>query len=280
MSVHGFDFLSYGKSIEKLMSTWYAYTQEAVKQSSDLGFAREHFIKQILEGLLPRSVIIGSGEIVDGYGGRSGQQDIIIYRSDFPVITSLTPINTYLVEGVIATIEVKSNISTGSPNHLCKAFENIKRVLQLHKRAYPVNGDETQIAQLMLVGSIKTYVVGYSGWQTQETFFDNCIKALECSGEFPHLICQPNFCAARDDGILGVQPVEYQDGMGALVNEGSSMAVFLQHLLKTIVFNTSGARVTAQGVEAEMRYDLSPYFSFDPPINFERYRILGYKIGG
>ena len=121
-----FDFLQYGKAIEDLMGNWVAYTGETLNQSSDLGFAREHFVKNVLASFLPKSIIVGSGEIIDGNGKRSGQQDVIIYRADFPVITSMTPVNTYLAEGVIASIEVKSNLSTGTPNGLLSAFRNVQ----------------------------------------------------------------------------------------------------------------------------------------------------------
>lgn len=55
-------------------------------------------------------------------------------------MTSFTPINTYLIEGVIATIEVKSNLSTGSPNGLAAAFKGVQGV-----RSVDLDRDQPQI---------------------------------------------------------------------------------------------------------------------------------------
>ena len=124
-----FDFTKFSRDIENLMTGWYEYTAGILSHSTDMGSAREHFVSNVLSTFLPKSTIVGSGEIIDGKGARSGQQDIVLYRSDFPVISSLTPINTYLAEGVIATIEIKSNLSTGSPkNGLLTAFESVRQV--------------------------------------------------------------------------------------------------------------------------------------------------------
>lgn len=46
--------------------------------STILGDARESFIRDILENFLPSSIVIGSGQIIDQYEGRSKQIDIII----------------------------------------------------------------------------------------------------------------------------------------------------------------------------------------------------------
>jgi len=73
-----FNFLDYSKAIERVMSEWYSYSYEVLQQSTDLGYSREHFVKEILSSFLPKSVIVGSGEIVDGQGRGSGQQDVII----------------------------------------------------------------------------------------------------------------------------------------------------------------------------------------------------------
>jgi hypothetical protein len=151
-----FSFVQYSKTVEQMMQAWYAYTKEVLRQSGDLGFAREHFVQNVLASFLPKSVIVGSGEIIDGEGRRSSQQDIIVYRAGFPVITSLTPINTFLSEGVIATIEVKSRLSTGEPN-LHSAFKNVKTVLSLEKRAEILSGTVQEIEKLKEVNRIRTH---------------------------------------------------------------------------------------------------------------------------
>jgi hypothetical protein len=268
MPSQSFDFLRYGKAIERMITEWRKYTQEVLQQSTDLGSVREHFVKHVLENFLPQNITVGSGEIIDGVGNRSGQEDIILYRSDFPVITSLTPVNAYLAEGVIATIEVKSNLSKG--NDLLKAFRNSQKVLLLNKRAYIVSGHPEQIEKLKTITSIKTYVVGYIGWKTIPAILNQYNKAgKSVDWAIPNLICQPGACILRNDGFIGPDPSV--ENRSILLHRENPYAVFLHHLLKTIMLNSSGSIVTARGIDAVMTYDLDPYFNFSKPLEFERY---------
>lgn len=76
-----------------------------------IGAARENPARKQLEKLLPASVSAGSGVLVDSYGARSTQQDIVFFERDFCPVYSIndTPEATYFpVEGVVATGEVKS----------------------------------------------------------------------------------------------------------------------------------------------------------------------------
>src|SRR5690349_2284749 len=141
MSQQSFEFHKYISNIEKLMIDWYNLNSLTFSHPTNLGSAREHFIGDVLTKFLPESVVVGSGEIIGG-GKRSGQQDLIIYRSDFPVITGFGSVNTYLADGVIATIEVKSDLTTGNPNGLTGAFSNIKKVLELGYQAAKTKGTD------------------------------------------------------------------------------------------------------------------------------------------
>jgi hypothetical protein len=259
-----FDFLNYGKALEDMMQSWVSYTSKTLDQSTDLGFAREHFVKHVLASFLPNSVIVGSGEIIDGEGKRSGQQDAIIYRADFPVITSLTPVNTYLAEGVIATIEVKSNLSTGTPNGLRSAFRSVQKVRVLTKRAAIVSsaGSEHE-ERLKEANTIRSYVVGYVGWEGEESLFRNYGEAGYESGYrlLPHAVYQPGYLIIRNDGFLvnnPVPPTEYP----FLLHREYPFSMFLLHLLKAILQSIGGLIVSHPQIDAKMEYDLGPYFNF------------------
>jgi hypothetical protein len=273
-----FDFLKYGDAIEGMMRQWYSYSREVLRQSTDLGFAREHFVKHILSSFLPKSIVVGSGEIIDGQGRRSGQQDIIIYRADFPVVTSLTPIGAYLAEGVIATIEVKSDLSTGEPN-LQSAFKAVQRVLSLEKVAEVMSGSEAEIGKLKELTSIKTYIVGYGGWNTTQSLLDNYLAAGNKVGWncVPHLVCQPGGCILRNDGFIN--PDSTDDKTGLLLHEEHPFAVFLHHLLKAIMLSTGGTIATAKGINAVMSYYLDVYFNFKPALRFERLKLVAQSAG-
>jgi hypothetical protein len=77
-----------------------------------VGAAKEHPARVQLEKLMPGGVEVGSGIVVDSYGGVSKQQDIVIYESLCPVFTHNDAVEAtfYPVEGVIAVGEVKSGL--------------------------------------------------------------------------------------------------------------------------------------------------------------------------
>jgi hypothetical protein len=258
------------------MGEWYSYSQEVLKHSTDLGYSREHFVKEVLSSFLPKSVIVGNGEIIDGDGKRSGQQDVIIYRADFPVITSLTPINAYLAEGVLATIEVKSDLSTGEPN-LYSAFKNVKKVLSLGKAAEIISGSDTEIRKLQELSTIKTYVIGYSGWKDIKPLLEHYRVAGNQTGWnfVPHFVYQPGACILRNDGFIN--PGSDDEKSGLLIHEEHPFSLFLHHLLKTIMLNTYGMKVQAKGIDAVMSYYLDPYFNFNPPLKMQRIQLLTDK---
>ena len=93
-----------------------------------LGDARERFIRDILERFLPANVVVGSGQVIDKSGDTSKQIDLIIYRDDFPVLRTLGTADVYLIEGVVATVEVKSRLNEES---LFEALDNGKSVRNL-----------------------------------------------------------------------------------------------------------------------------------------------------
>jgi len=82
-----------------------------LEHSSLVGSAREFIVKRVLQSILPPIVHIGSGKVLDFHGKRSRQIDIIVFDSRFPVFEIQSGIGIYPLEGVIATIEVKSTLT-------------------------------------------------------------------------------------------------------------------------------------------------------------------------
>ena len=95
------------------------------------GTPREAFIKEFLETHLPSTVAIGTGEIIDSSSLPNeprNQFDIIIYRKDFPKLDLGGGISAFLVESVIATIEVKSTLDENGLEQAIKAANNTKKL--------------------------------------------------------------------------------------------------------------------------------------------------------
>jgi len=99
-----------------------------LEHSTLVGTAREFLVKRVLKSILPPAVHIGSGRVFDGEGNSSKQVDIILYDSRLPVFEIDDGIGEYPIEGVLATIEVKSTLTI---NELKCALSNCTSVLRL-----------------------------------------------------------------------------------------------------------------------------------------------------
>src|SRR3990172_1939426 len=78
------------------------------------GTPREAFIKEFLEGHLSANVAIGTGEIIDAASQPNAprnQFDIVIYKKNYPKLDFGGGISGFLIESVIATVEVKSTLA-------------------------------------------------------------------------------------------------------------------------------------------------------------------------
>jgi hypothetical protein len=127
------------------------------------GTPRENFLKSFLIDHLSERVAIGQGEIIDARTQKSDprhQNDIIIYRRNFPRITFDHATSAYLAESVVATIEVKSTLSKDS---LVKAVKSAHDIKQLERHDH----------NILSIGyrppSILSYVVAYDGPASMET---------------------------------------------------------------------------------------------------------------
>src|SRR5215831_10135236 len=84
------------------------------------GTPREAFIREFLETHLPENVAIGTGEIIDANSQPNvsrNQFDIVIYKKNYPKLDFGGGISGYLIESVIATVEVKSTLSQAELEH-------------------------------------------------------------------------------------------------------------------------------------------------------------------
>lgn len=99
-----------------------------LQQSSLVGSAREFIIHRVLRSILPPAAHIGSGKVIDMKGNASRQIDIVVFDPRFPIFEIQPGIGMYPLEGVIATIEVKSTLTATT---LHDALENTFSLLEL-----------------------------------------------------------------------------------------------------------------------------------------------------
>jgi hypothetical protein len=86
-------------------------------------------VQRKLEHLLPVGIGVGSGCVIDSFGGTSKQQDVILYEKAFCPIFSVndTPETTYYpCEGVIAVGEVKSTVASKELTDIFKKIHSVK----------------------------------------------------------------------------------------------------------------------------------------------------------
>ena len=127
------------------------------------GTPREAFIKEYLEGHLPSNVAIGTGEIIDANsrpGQSRNQYDIVVYKRSYPKLDFGGGINGYLIESVIATIEVKSDLTKTEFGKAAKAAHNAKSLLP---------NSVSMLRAGYVPPSILNYVVAYDGPANMKT---------------------------------------------------------------------------------------------------------------
>ena len=110
----------------------------AATSPTAVGDAMEAPVKKQLEQLLPRGVAVGSGFVIDSYGGTSLQTDLVLYERDICPVFSIndTPGTTYYpCEGVIAVGQVKSILTKKLLEDEFKKLASVKRL-----QRYPVHG--------------------------------------------------------------------------------------------------------------------------------------------
>jgi hypothetical protein len=129
------------------------------------GTPREAFIKEFLESHLPSSVSIGTGEIIDSNskpGEQRNQFDIVIYKKNFPKLDFGGGISGFLIESVIATIEVKSTLDEEGLKQAILAANNIKKLSKSTIKSFHTG---------YIPPSVLSFVIAYDGPVNMSTVY-------------------------------------------------------------------------------------------------------------
>ncbi|MBM2815307.1 MAG: hypothetical protein HW421_2069 [Ignavibacteria bacterium] len=170
---------------KQLIST--SKIQENSGHTLHKGTPREVFIRDFLQTHLPDTVAIGTGEIINcdsKPGELRNQHDIIIYKKNYPKLDFGGGINCFLIESVIASIEVKSTLT----------FGDLEQAISAARKAKALNKNEIKSAAFgYFPPSILNYVVAYNGPTNMETV-QSWIQKIYESMEFPQykLSTEPN----------------------------------------------------------------------------------------
>ena len=153
------------------------------------GGPREWFVEEFLESHLPTLWELGQGEIISSNsvpqpstGSYRNQNDLIIYRRDFPKISYSPRDKAYLVEGVVATIEIKTKMSLPEFRKACKASIKCKNQISQIDTRLGLRVDD----QAWTLSHIISYVVAYDGpvnMSTASNWFPTLEKELDVESE-------------------------------------------------------------------------------------------------
>lgn len=132
--------------------------------SPSKGHEREAFINGFLSQVLPPSFRFGSGDAIDQNENRSGQLDIVVeypFVPSLPIVAGRSP-RLYLAEGIVAVIEIKSNVAD-QWDEVEKTATQLRTVTRNY--TYP----EGLSIGPRAVKEVPLYIVGYAGWKKFET---------------------------------------------------------------------------------------------------------------
>ena len=184
-----------------------------------IGSAREHPARVQLVKLLPAYVSIGTGLLIDSYGGQSKQQDIVMFERDFCPVYSINdaPDATYFpIEGVIANGEVKSSVNK---KLLFEALDNIRSAKSLRRYAHKTDEGLGSLASFRKFGmsapfaatrsdefnqdrnfrdQIYSFILCNSFTNSPEAVLDNLVEYQRHHGHE----CMPNIIISLNDGFI------------------------------------------------------------------------------
>jgi hypothetical protein len=102
-----------------------------IDHPGESGRAREQILTSFIRRLVPSTFSVDTGFVVDAVGGLSKQVDVVIYRNDYAPVFEIGAVKHFIVESVIAVLEVKATIA--STTRLDQALENIRSVKGLDR---------------------------------------------------------------------------------------------------------------------------------------------------
>ena len=109
-----------------------------VGHNGEFGRANELSLAQLLTNLLPASVGVGTGVVIDSKGNRSAQSDIIVYdKSMQPQILAQSTQLLFPVETTVAVIEVKTSINGEAVNDVGAKAEKLRGLSDSRRGAVP-----------------------------------------------------------------------------------------------------------------------------------------------
>lgn len=247
------------------------------------GSHREEALRAIIQGIVPSTIGVAHGQVIDSTGGISKQIDLIIYDRRFPVYL-LDSQGLVPIEAVVAAGSIKSVLHAEA---LAESLENVRSVQQL--RCAVAKEDMAQyILELQGAGlseadakravgrSIipRTYIVGVDGISTlagassalSDTLKEQGVLAHEDGVPLsPSVICWNGLISVLWGDPSKFRPndpaqkwSDAQMPLYATVETSHTIGILLAHVLWTIE-----QRTTLERASQTIRRFVFPYLPFE-----------------
>ena len=167
-----------------------------------VGSAREVPTRRRLQDLLPNGIAVGSGCVIDSYGGTSRQLDVVLYEKQLCPVYSINddPATTYYpCEGVIAVGEIKSRIASEDLDDIFAKIASVKTL-----RRYALRSSEG-FAPFRVYGSPNSLVGTPDGQFDQDSKVSDQIFGFALAGSLeltPKTLCAKYVALAAANGRI------------------------------------------------------------------------------
>jgi hypothetical protein len=134
-------FLKLFDTAEKALRTALDEAREKTSHPGDKGSDVEAEARAVFEKFLPPTFGVGQGTVYDAYGDRSAQADLVITNSDHPFRYPPTKTGAFMVEGVAAVGEIKSELTKKELKRSIRAaakFKELRPTATEEERIYGV----------------------------------------------------------------------------------------------------------------------------------------------
>jgi hypothetical protein len=246
-----FPFLDFCQNTQKSLSEVFkAYSKLPDDPTNHISL-RLFFIMNFLQRFLPSNIDIAAGEIVDFTGRKSSKQDIVLYRSNYPVFRSPDYQNTYLLESVIATIEI---LPRNKSIELRQSFINCASVKNLKPTKHNILANNSQdYMELKLRTVPKFFIFSFCNLVDQ----DELLKLYQTAKKGTSGVVPDGFFILSDPAIY-VQYDTFTRNTTFMTKD--PFMHFFQHLFTIFMAEVSPSMLLLD-ISAAVRYDFSNYFS-------------------
>jgi hypothetical protein len=198
------------RAVEQQTREELARARAQFKHKGNRGTGGEEAVRTLLRSHLPRRLDIGRGEVIDTYGGRSAETDVIICNEDQPFTYARESPGLYLIEGVAAVGEVKAVLTTA---FLRQAVEKSVRFKELRPTGTNIMGMVGPRDPNAFGENPPAFLFAYSSRMPLETIIST-LKEQQSVHEPSQRMLEGVFCLDRGAAI------DIGDGSGPLKVKG------------------------------------------------------------